>query len=499
MQRIILTLIFSFVFTFIYSKPCKASVDLISPIKNTVVETNDVVFQWNNTDDSSAYCYSVAVGTQEDPDGMWYPDMSSKLVSSSSYTFTLPASYEGKVHWYIQYGKEKDGICTPTLYSTSETFMLNLNEKASATVSILQVQPTPKVKTSIIAKPVSETIAWNVNTMDAPAVLGVNDQSYDCEYKYIEGQKNAQLVHCNPLLFKVSRVERSENKTNIQLYVYGSYNRNIDLLVNVYRCERELFNPKTWFQCSEKFVSSKLVSVPINIFLHIKGANNTYDIAYFENDGDSYKLMSYIDKNDADLYLEYKYKIDVTQYGILRDGGGSIQLVFTDTKEDYYKTFTFPLSEITGVTQWHGNTVYQKPHTGIDFGAVKQNVVAVSKGEVIGIGWDNYNGDCFSGGNYIVIRQSNGMYTVYFHLDTIYVDAGQNVKAKQVIAISGNTGSWNCQPLAYHLHFETRLKRSQSSHVDPVKYIDVDWSQIFTTGANYFPGRLSGDNPHPGI
>ena len=90
------------------------------------------------------------------------------------------------------------------------------------------------------------------------------------------------------------------------------------------------------------------------------------------------------------------------------------------------------------------------------------------------------------------------MHTVYFHLDESFVNVGENVKKNQVIARTGNSGFWNCQPLAYHLHFELRTGRLQSTHVNPVEYIDQDWSKVLTVGYKQNPGRLSGDNPHPG-
>jgi murein DD-endopeptidase MepM/ murein hydrolase activator NlpD len=161
------------------------------------------------------------------------------------------------------------------------------------------------------------------------------------------------------------------------------------------------------------------------------------------------------------------------------------------------KPFGYPLKELIGVTQWHGYTAYQKPHTGIDFGATKKEVIAISDGEVVTKGWDNFNGECMSGGNYLVIKQSNGMYSAYFHLQEIYVNTGQKVTKSQVLGISGNTGSWNCQALGYHLHFETRLSRNQNSHVNPVEYINVDWSKVLTLNAKSNSGRLSGNNPHP--
>ncbi|MBU1119775.1 M23 family metallopeptidase [Patescibacteria group bacterium] len=164
---------------------------------------------------------------------------------------------------------------------------------------------------------------------------------------------------------------------------------------------------------------------------------------------------------------------------------------------DLPKPFAFPFKEYIGVTQWHGNTAFQKPHTGIDFGAVKKEILAIGDGTIIAKGWDNYNGECLSGGNYILVKHTNGMYSSYFHLKKISVKVGQKVKKGEVLGISGNTGSWNCQPLAYHLHFETRLGRSQSTHVNPVDYIATNWSKVLTLNYKTNKGRLSGDNPHP--
>ena len=172
-------------------------------------------------------------------------------------------------------------------------------------------------------------------------------------------------------------------------------------------------------------------------------------------------------------------------------------MVWNVNTSELSKPFAFPFKEYIGVTQWHGNTAFQKPHTGIDFGATKKEVVAIGNGEIIGKGWDNYNGECTSGGNYILVKHTNGMYSSYFHLKKISIKVGQKVKKGEVLGISGNTGSWNCQPLAYHLHFETRLGRSQSTHVNPVDYIATNWSKVLTLNYKANKGRLSGDNPHP--
>ena len=65
------------------------------------------------------------------------------------------------------------------------------------------------------------------------------------------------------------------------------------------------------------------------------------------------------------------------------------------------------------------------------------------------------------------------------------------------MGLTGNTGKWNCQNLGYHLHFETRKERISSSHVNPVQYINADWNQVPTLNYKTYPGRLTGENPHP--
>jgi murein DD-endopeptidase MepM/ murein hydrolase activator NlpD len=55
-------------------------------------------------------------------------------------------------------------------------------------------------------------------------------------------------------------------------------------------------------------------------------------------------------------------------------------------------------------------------------------------------------------GNYIVIRHSNGLETIYGHLSKLLVVCNQRVKAGEVIALGGNTG----RSTGPHLHYEIR-------------------------------------------
>ena len=197
---------------------------------------------------------------------------------------------------------------------------------------------------------------------------------------------------------------------------------------------------------------------------------------------------------EYDLFHEerFLYSIWPTEYTEKKQQG------FSGTDSTGEKPFSFPLKKIIGVTQWYGSTAYQDPHTGVDFGAKLEKVLAVGNGQVVEKGWDSYYGECLSGGKYVKVKQENGMHVVYFHLDDISVNTGDLVKKGEAIGVSGNSGAWNCQPLAYHLHFETRLNSLASSHRNPVKYINVDWNSVPTLGYKNNPGRLTGENPHPG-
>jgi murein DD-endopeptidase MepM/ murein hydrolase activator NlpD len=112
-------------------------------------------------------------------------------------------------------------------------------------------------------------------------------------------------------------------------------------------------------------------------------------------------------------------------------------------------------------------------------------------------GYDTYYGECRSGGNYLVVKYDSGHHIAYLHLENTLVKSNQKVKKGDLIAVSGNSGAYNCQPLGYHLHFELRKGRRQSTHIDPVPFIDINWDLVKTNMSSKYPKRLSGDNPHP--
>ena len=70
-------------------------------------------------------------------------------------------------------------------------------------------------------------------------------------------------------------------------------------------------------------------------------------------------------------------------------------------------------------------------------------------------------------GNYVVIRHTNGLETVYGHLSQIIVEPNERVAAGEVIALGGNTG----RSSGPHLHFEMRYLGNAFNTEKAINYL----------------------------
>ena len=96
------------------------------------------------------------------------------------------------------------------------------------------------------------------------------------------------------------------------------------------------------------------------------------------------------------------------------------------------------------------------PHGGADYAAPRGTpVVAANAGRVALIG------DFFFPGRLVAIDHGLGLYTLYFHLDTVTVAEGDRVDRGQPLGTVGTTG----RSTGPHLHFGAQLG---SARVDPV-------------------------------
>ncbi len=100
-------------------------------------------------------------------------------------------------------------------------------------------------------------------------------------------------------------------------------------------------------------------------------------------------------------------------------------------------------------------------HTGLDIGVWYYTPVhATTDGTVTYAGWmDGY-------GNVVEIAHEMGYSTIYGHNSVLKVKTGQEVRAGDVIALSGQTGYAN----GPHVHYEIRMN---GKPVDPMRFVDL--------------------------
>ena len=104
----------------------------------------------------------------------------------------------------------------------------------------------------------------------------------------------------------------------------------------------------------------------------------------------------------------------------------------------------------------------RRHHTGVDLKTRnKDNIYAAFDGEVV------FSGKYYGYGNLIRIQHASGLETYYSHNSENLVEVGQHVKAGQLIALVGQTGSATTP----HLHFETRVN---GKALNPSKYFDLN-------------------------
>lgn len=112
----------------------------------------------------------------------------------------------------------------------------------------------------------------------------------------------------------------------------------------------------------------------------------------------------------------------------------------------------YKVTSLQGMRTLNGKTA---PHNGVDMvGLDSKNIYAVKGGTVVHsrIVSKSAGGSTWEWGNYVCIKDSNGLLWYYCHLKERKVVQGQTIKEGDLIGIEGNTG--NSQ--GSHLHIELR-------------------------------------------
>lgn len=113
--------------------------------------------------------------------------------------------------------------------------------------------------------------------------------------------------------------------------------------------------------------------------------------------------------------------------------------------EARFGLLSWPLEKVF-VTQKFGKTagsarLYASgSHNGVDFRASQGTaVLSMGSGTVEGIGNTDEQRGCGSYGRWILIKYNNGLTSIYGHLSTTLVKAGQSVRAGEIVGYSGGT------------------------------------------------------------
>ena len=125
----------------------------------------------------------------------------------------------------------------------------------------------------------------------------------------------------------------------------------------------------------------------------------------------------------------------------------------------------WPLSGYTRVSSPFGYRICpfhgRELHGGVDVPAPGGTPIMAAKSGVVVL--STYGS---SYGNHVAISHADGMRTMYCHMSSRAVSAGQTVSQGQVIGYVGSTGS----STGNHLHFEVWTGSSSSSRVNPLNY-----------------------------
>ena len=120
---------------------------------------------------------------------------------------------------------------------------------------------------------------------------------------------------------------------------------------------------------------------------------------------------------------------------------------------------TLPLTGIISSRYGAVSSIRSSTHTGLDIAAsIGTPIKVIADGQIT---FAAYSG---SYGYLVKVDHGNGVESWYAHTSKMYVKAGQEVKAGDIIAAVGNTGN----STGPHLHLEIRIN---GKHINPQKYL----------------------------
>lgn len=115
------------------------------------------------------------------------------------------------------------------------------------------------------------------------------------------------------------------------------------------------------------------------------------------------------------------------------------------------------------------NKQARKPHSGLDIAAAEGTpILAPASGNVITVG------DYFFNGNTVFLDHGQGLITMYCHMQSIAVRAGQKVKKGEMLGTVGMTG----RVTGPHLHWSVSLNNAR---IEPLLFLAEPYRKQLTT------------------
>ena len=177
--------------------------------------------------------------------------------------------------------------------------------------------------------------------------------------------------------------------------------------------------------------------------------------------------------NNSKLVIETAKKLDIIRKKVYVQSKSFDELILlAKEKENMLRSIPaiIPISskDLTRIASGYGLRIHpyykiSKFHAGMDFTAPLGSEIYASGDGTVQAVMSSKRGM----GNHIIINHGFGYSSIYAHLDSFNVKAGQKVRRGDVIGFVGNTG----MSVAPHLHYEIKLN---GGNVDPVNYFFND-------------------------
>lgn len=188
------------------------------------------------------------------------------------------------------------------------------------------------------------------------------------------------------------------------------------------------------------------ISLAAQTIVELENNIEEYKAEYEANAAQENAIQAQI--NAAAAALEKQQQQTIASGGTVVTGSGS--MIWPCSVRTVSSSYGYRVHPIFGDKRFH---------SGIDIAASYGDTVwAADSGTVIIATYSS------SYGNYVSISHSNGTTTLYAHMSSLAVSAGQTVTQGQTIGYVGSTG-WST---GAHLHFEVKVN---GSTVDPTGYV----------------------------